>query len=48
MRKTFVVIGVIAAAIGIGAAAIPFVEEFAAHRLKAGLAQGGVQVEAVQ
>ena len=47
MRKTFVVIGVIAAAIGIGAAAIPFVEEFAAHRLKAGLAQGGVQVEAV-
>ena len=31
--------------IGAGAAAIPFVEDFAAGRLKAGLAQGGVKVE---
>ena len=47
MRKTLLVIGAIAAVIGIGAAAIPFAEQYAARHLKAGLAEGGVQVEAV-
>lgn len=48
MRKSLVAIGAVIALIGIGAAAIPFAEDFAATRLKAGLAQGGVKVETVK
>lgn len=48
MRKAVVVIGAIAAVIGIGAAAIPFAEQYAGQHLKAGLEQGGVQVETVK
>lgn len=47
MRKSVVALGAVLALIGIGAAAIPFAESFAASRLKAGLAQNGVQVETV-
>lgn len=47
MRKSVVALGAVLALIGIGAAAIPFAEGFAASRLKAGLAQSGVQVETV-
>ena len=47
MRKSVVALGAVLALIGIGAAAIPFAEGFAASRLKAGLAQNGVQVETV-
>ena len=48
VRKSVVVIGAVIALIGIGAAAIPFAEDYAATRLKAGLAQGGVKVETVK
>lgn len=48
MRKSVVILGAVIALIGIGAAAIPFAESFASDRLKAGLAQGGVQVETVR
>ncbi|MDB5489203.1 MAG: hypothetical protein JWQ58_2918 [Reyranella sp.] len=48
MRKSVVAIGAVIALIGIGAAAIPFAEDYAATRLKAGLAQGGVKVETVK
>ena len=47
MRKAVVALGAVLALIGIGAAAIPFAEDSAASRLKAGLAQNGVQVETV-
>jgi hypothetical protein len=47
VRKSVVFLGAVLALIGIGAAAIPFVEDLAASRLKAGLAQNGVQVETV-
>ena len=47
MRKSLVAIGAVLALIGIGIAAIPLAEGFAASRLKAGLAQNGVQVETV-
>ena len=47
MRKSVVALGAVLALIGLGAAAIPFAEDFAASRLKAGLAQNGVQVETV-
>lgn len=48
MKKSVVVIGAVIALIGIGAAAIPFAEQFAATRVKADLARGGVQVETVK
>jgi hypothetical protein len=48
VRKSVIALGAVIALIGIGAAAIPFAESFAASRLKAGLAQNGVQVESVK
>ena len=48
MRKSVLVLGAVLAMIGIGAAAVPFAEDFAASRLKSDLAQNGVQVEAVK
>lgn len=48
MRKSVIALGAVIALIGIGAAAIPFAEGVAASRLKAGLAQNGVQVETVK
>lgn len=47
MKKSVVVLGAVIALIGIGAAAIPFAEGFAASRLKASLAQNDVEVETV-
>ncbi|MFN4016872.1 MAG: hypothetical protein ACK4JB_16145 [Reyranella sp.] len=47
MRKSVVALGAVLAVVGIGAGAIPFAEGFAASRLKASLAQSGVEVEAV-
>lgn len=48
MRKALVAVGAVVALIGIGAAAIPFAEDFAARRLKEGLAREGVRTEAVK
>ncbi len=48
MKKSVIVLGAVIALIGIGIAAIPFAESFAASRLKASLAQNGVQVETVK
>jgi len=47
VRKSVVALGAVLALVAIGAAAIPFAESFAASRLKAGLAQNGIQVETV-
>jgi hypothetical protein len=47
VRKSVIALGAVLALIGLGAAAIPFAEDFAASRLKADLAQNGVQVETV-
>jgi hypothetical protein len=48
VKKSFVALGAVLGLVVIGAAAIPFAEDFAAARLKAGLAEQGVQVETVQ
>lgn len=48
MRKSIVVLGAVLGVVALGAAALPFAEEFAAARLKRGLAQQGVKVETVQ
>jgi hypothetical protein len=48
VRKSFVALGAVLGLVVIGAASIPFAEDFAAARLKAGLAQQGVKVETVQ
>lgn len=48
MKKTVIALGAVIALIGIGAASIPFAESFTATRLKASLAQNGVQVETVK
>ncbi len=47
MKRSIIVLGAVVALIGIGAAAVPFAEDFVASRLKAGLARKGVQVETV-
>lgn len=48
MRKSVIALGAVLALIGIGAAAIPFAESFAALRLEDELARKGVTVETVQ
>lgn len=48
MRRSVLVLGAVLALVGIGAAAVPFAEDFAASRLKSDLAQNGVQVEMVK
>jgi hypothetical protein len=48
VRKALVAVGAVVALIGIGAAAIPFAEDFAARRLKDGLAREGVRAETVK
>lgn len=48
MRKSTVAIGAIVALVGIGAAALPLVQDFAADRLKTALQQGGVTAETVK
>ena len=48
MKKSVLVLGFVVALLGVGAAAVPFVEDFAASRLKAGLAHNGVQVDSVK
>jgi len=47
VRKSVVALGAVLAVMAIGAAAIPFAESFAATRIKASLAQNGVQVETI-
>lgn len=48
MRKALVAVGAVVALIGIGAAAIPVAEDFAARRLKEGLTREGVRAETVR
>jgi hypothetical protein len=48
VTKSVIALGAVLAVIGIGAAAVPLAESVAASRLKAGLAQNGVQVETVK
>lgn len=48
MRKSVVAIGAAIALIGIGAAALPLAEDYAASRLKAALRQGGMKAETVR
>lgn len=48
MRKLLVAIGAVVALAGIGVAAIPVAEDYAARRLKEGLAREGVRAETVR
>lgn len=48
MRRSVVALGAVVALVGVGAAALPLAEDFAAGRLKAALQQGGVTAETVK
>jgi len=48
VRKSFVAIGAVLVLIGVGAASLPFVESFAATRLRVALERGGLTAETVK